>query len=317
MSQDLDRRIKLRDLHVLQAAAELGSMAKAAARLGITQPAVSYAVAELEHALGVPLLDRTSQGVAPTPYGRALLARSAIAFNELRRGISEIASLADPQTGELQIGTTPPMSAVASAVFNHLVRRYPRMRFELSVAGTDELLQQLRRRETELVISRLSPAVQDEDLRIETLFHDELAVICSKANRWARRENVALAELTAEPWVLPPPTGFLTQVMRSAFAAQGLALPQATVTTSSTYALGILVGHGDFLGIHPRAMLAAPEGHPLLAAVDVRLPETHGPIGLIALRDRSLSPIAELFRRSAVPIARAMQWQPMSGPRGE
>ena len=77
-------------------------------------------------------------------------------FNELRHGISEIASLADPEVGELRIGTTPPMSAVASAVFNRLVPRYPRMRFELSVGATDVLLRQLRQRDVEIVISRLA-----------------------------------------------------------------------------------------------------------------------------------------------------------------
>ena len=100
MDRNTDRRLKLRDLQVFQAAAETGSMAKAAAHMAITQPAVSYAISELEHAVGVPLLDRTSQGVTPTVYGRALLERSAIVFNELRHGISEIASLADPEVGD-------------------------------------------------------------------------------------------------------------------------------------------------------------------------------------------------------------------------
>ncbi|WP_291853870.1 LysR family transcriptional regulator [Bradyrhizobium sp.] len=303
----LDGRIKLRNLHVLQAAAETGSMAKAAAYLAITQPAVSYAISELEQAMGVPLLDRTSQGVSPTVYGLALLARSTIVFNELRHGISEIASLADPEVGELRIGTTPPMSAVASAVFNRLAPRYPRMRFELSVAGTDVLLRQLRQRDVEIVISRLAPSVRDDDLRIETLFHDELAVICSRNNKWARQRNVSLADLVPEAWVLPPPTGFLTQVMRAAFEAQGLEFPRATVTTSSTYAMSVLVGNGDFLAIHPNTMLTTPDKHPQLTSVDVRLPTTRGAIGLIALKDRSLSPVAGLFVQSAVPIGKAIQ----------
>jgi DNA-binding transcriptional LysR family regulator len=301
-STALDGRIKLRDLRVLQAAAQTGSMAKAAAHLAITQPAVSYAISELEHAVGVPLLERSSQGVTPTVYGRALLERSAIVFNELRHGISEIASLADPEVGELRIGTTPPMSAVASAVFNRLVPRYPRMRFELSVGATDALLRQLRQRDVEIVISRLAPSVRDDDLTIETLFHDELAVICSRQSKWARRRNVSLAELMPEPWVLPPPTGFLTQVMRGAFDEQGLEFPRATVTTSSTYALSVLVGNGQFLAIHPRTMLTTPKEHPQLTAVDVRLPTTRGAIGLIALKDRSLSPVAKLFAQSVAPV---------------
>lgn len=297
-----DRRIKLRDLQVFQVAAETGSMARAAAQLSITQPAVSYAVSELEHAVGAQLLDRTSQGVTPTVYGRALLARSAIVFNELRHGISEIASLIDPEVGELRIGTTPPMSAVASAVFNHLVPRYPRMRFELTVGPTDVLLRQLRQRDVEIVISRLASMAGNDDLSVETLFHDELVVICSRQSKWARRRNVSLAELVDEAWVFPPPAGFLTGIMRGEFEAQGLAFPRPTVTTSCTYSLSVLVGNGNFLGIHPRAMLTTPNQHPLLTAVDVGLPTTRGAIGLISLRDRSLSPVAKLFAKSVAPV---------------
>ena len=103
MNMDWDRRIgkriKLRDLHILQAAADAGSMVKAASNLAITQPAVSHAVAEMEHVLGVPLLERTPHGVTPTVYGRVLLECSRIVFNELRQGIDEIGSLADPSVG--------------------------------------------------------------------------------------------------------------------------------------------------------------------------------------------------------------------------
>jgi len=307
VDQNTNRRIKLRDLHVFQAAAETGSMAKAAAHLSITQPAVSYAISELEQVVGVPLLERSSQGVTPTVYGQALLARSAVIFNELRHGISEIASLADPEVGELRIGTPPPMSAVASAVFNRLVPRYPRMRFELTVGATDVLLRQLRQREVEIVISRLASMTGNDDLSVQTLFHDELAVLCSKRSKWARRRKVALAELVNEPWVFPHATGFLTGVMRTAFEEQGLAFPRATVITSSTYALSVLVGGGNFLGIHPRTMLTTPDEHPQLTAVDVRLPTTRGAIGMIALKDRLLSPVAKLFAESVAPVVQDIQ----------
>ena len=303
----IGRRIKLRDLHILQAAVEAGSMMKAASDLAITQPAVSYAIAEIEHALGVPLLDRTSQGVTPTVYGRALLARSAVVFNELRQGISEIKSLADPTVGELRIGTTPPMSAIASAVFNRLVPDHPHMTFELSVGPTDVLLRQLRQHDIELVISRLADSVREDDLSVETLFHDELAVLCGKRSKWARRRNVSLKELLPAPWVLPPRSGFLTQVIRRAFEEQGLEMPQATVTTTSTYALSVLVGNGPFLAVHPRTMLTTPSDHPQLTAVDVRLPTTRGPIALITLKGHALSPIAKLFLQSAASVVKPVR----------
>ena len=67
------QRLKLRDVRAFMAVAQSGSMGKAAAQLAVSQPAISKAIAGLEHTLGVPLLDRSIYGVEPTIYGRALL----------------------------------------------------------------------------------------------------------------------------------------------------------------------------------------------------------------------------------------------------
>ena len=77
------RRLKLRDLDILTVLIEAGSMGKAASRLNVSQPAVSKAIAELEHALGVRLVDRGRRGIMPTPYGLALQKRSVAIFLEL------------------------------------------------------------------------------------------------------------------------------------------------------------------------------------------------------------------------------------------
>jgi DNA-binding transcriptional LysR family regulator len=69
------RRLRLRDLDILMAIIETGSMGKAAKRLNVSQPAVSKAIVELEDALGVQLFDRGRRGVVPTPYGLALRKR--------------------------------------------------------------------------------------------------------------------------------------------------------------------------------------------------------------------------------------------------
>src|SRR5258708_1679081 len=78
------RRLKLRDVDILLAVIQTGSMGKAAAALNMSQPAVSKAIAYLEHTLGVRLLDRSRQGVEPTPYGRALIKRGVAMFDELQ-----------------------------------------------------------------------------------------------------------------------------------------------------------------------------------------------------------------------------------------
>src|SRR5215470_10109062 len=89
-------RIKLRHLQILMAVAQSGSMAKAADSLAISHPVISKAIAELERTLGVRLLDRGSQGVEPTMYGRTLVQCGVAVFDELRQGVKQVEFLADP-----------------------------------------------------------------------------------------------------------------------------------------------------------------------------------------------------------------------------
>src|SRR3954466_12500091 len=107
----IERRLKLHDMRVLMSVVQAGSMHRAAERLGTSQPAVSRSIAELEHALGVRLLDRSRWGVEPTHYGRAIIKRGVAVFDELRQGIKDVEFLADPTAGELRIGCTEAVAA--------------------------------------------------------------------------------------------------------------------------------------------------------------------------------------------------------------
>src|SRR5262245_20925484 len=105
-----------------------GSLSKAAQQLRVSHPAVSQIVADLEHTLGVKLCDRSTRGVEPTLYARALLARGRAAFDELRQGIRDIEHMADPTAGELTIGYT---LSIGDSVLPRIVERfsenYPRV----------------------------------------------------------------------------------------------------------------------------------------------------------------------------------------------
>ena len=105
------RRLKLRDLHILLAVVQRGSMAKAAAELAISQPAISKAISDIEHTLGLRLLDRGRNGIEPTVYGRALVRRGMAIFDELKQGVEELEFLADPTRGKLNIGSTESIAA--------------------------------------------------------------------------------------------------------------------------------------------------------------------------------------------------------------
>src|SRR5215213_2867149 len=103
----IGRRLKLRDLHILLAVVQQGSMAKAASELAISQPAVSKVIADVEHTLGLRLLERSRNGIEPTEYGRALVRHGVAIFDELKQGGRELEFLADPSSGEVRIGPTP------------------------------------------------------------------------------------------------------------------------------------------------------------------------------------------------------------------
>jgi len=104
LSDRIGLRMKLHDLHVLMAVVQAGNMSKAAALLNTTKPAISRSSAELERTVGVRLLDRNSQGVEVTEYGRALLDGGTAAFDDLRQAVKNINFLADPTAGEVRIG---------------------------------------------------------------------------------------------------------------------------------------------------------------------------------------------------------------------
>src|SRR6267142_2791057 len=121
LSDRIGRRMKLHDLHVLMSVVQMGSMGKAASLLNTTQSAISRSVADLEHAIGVRLLDRSRQGVEPTEYGRALLDGGAAVFDGLRQAVQKIEILADPTVGHVTVGGNEATSAaLLPAVFGRL-----------------------------------------------------------------------------------------------------------------------------------------------------------------------------------------------------
>ena len=216
----VSHRLKLRDLRLLLAVVEWGSMAKAAAHLNLTQSGVSKAIADMEHTLGVRLFDRTSQGVEPTLYGSALRKWGNAIFDDLRQGIKEIEYLADPTTGELRIGCTEAMTAgFVSDVIDRLTRQYPRL--VLRVTHDDPATLQnlhLRERKIEFAVGRIQTPFAEEDMTSEILFKEQAFVVAGIQNKWARRRKIELAELIDEPGPCRCPNPRLVPNFRRPFA---------------------------------------------------------------------------------------------------
>jgi DNA-binding transcriptional LysR family regulator len=143
----IERRLKLNDVRVFMAVVQAGSMNKAAENLGTSQPAVSRSIVNLEHALGVRILDRSPRGIAPTQFGRAIIRRGVAVFDELRQVVKDIEFLADPTAGELRIGCP---EAVAGgpvlAIEDRLTHRYPRIRFDIVTGPAPFVFRELTNR---------------------------------------------------------------------------------------------------------------------------------------------------------------------------
>ena len=309
LSDRIGRRMKLHDLHVLMAVVQTGSMSKAAALLNTTQPAISRSIAELERTVGVRLLERNPQGVEPTQYGRALLDGGVAVFDDLRQVVKNIEFLTDPTAGEVRIGCTPILAAsFVSAVVDRLSRRYPRIVFHLVTAYLEPLRRELSERNVDLLIVRRFGPTADERLDFEFLFDDSYVVAAGAQNQWVRRRRIELAELASEPWTLPPPKSVIGSIAIEAFRACGLDYPRTTVVTDSPAVRISLLATGRFVTIFPASVLRFPTIRSEIKVLPIKLQMAHVQNVIVTLKNRALSPVAQLFidraREVAKPLAR-------------
>jgi len=299
--------MKLHDLRVLMAVVQAGSMSKAAALLNTTQPAISRSIADLERTIGVRLLDRSPQGVEPTVYGRALLDGGVAVFDDLRQAAKNIEFLADPAAGEVRIGCTPLLAAsFVSTLIDRLSRRYPRIVFHVVTGYVEALHQELSERNVDLLMVWRFGLVADERLDFEFLFDDSCVVAAGAQSPWARRRRIGLAELTNESWVLPPPGSWIGSVAREAFRASGLDYPRTTVVTDSPQVRISLLATGRFVTIFPASAIRFPNPRPEIKALPVELPVARLANGIVTLKNRTLSPVAQLFIECAREVAKPL-----------
>jgi DNA-binding transcriptional LysR family regulator len=296
----VERRLKLHDMRVLMAVVEAGSMNKAAERLATSQPAISRSIAALEHTLGVQVLERNPSGIRATPYGEAIIRRGLAVFDELRQGIKDVEFLSDPTSGELAVGCSEyAASGPVLAIIDRLTRQHPGMVFDVVTAPVLSLYRDLTERRIELVMTRLVDIADRRNMTVETLFDDDIVVVAATHNPWAKRRRIDLAELVNETWTLPPHDTGLGAFARDAFRARNLEPPRTSVVTYSMHMTHRLLAIGRFLTMLPRYTLTMPGKHPSLKALPVKLANARAPMAIITLKNRSLSPLAELFIRTA------------------
>jgi DNA-binding transcriptional LysR family regulator len=293
----IGRRLKLRDLHILLAVVQSRSMARAASELAISQPAVSKAIAEMEHTLGLRLLDRTRRGVEPTSYGRVLIRRGLAIFDELKQAAQELDFLADPSVGELRIGSSESMAAgLLPAIIDRFSRQYPRVALTIAQAVFATMqYRELRDRNVDLLFGRVFAPSAEDDLQAELLCDDQLVVVAGSQSRWARSRRFGLSNLDREQWILPPADSLQGVSTAEVFRASGLDMPRAPLTTLSVHVSLQLVTTGRFVAMLPGSILRFGGSHWPVKVLPIKLPIQPRPVAIMSLKDRTLSPVAQRF----------------------
>jgi DNA-binding transcriptional LysR family regulator len=304
----IGRRVRLRDLHVLLAVAERGSMAKASEHLAISHPVVSKTISDLEHTLGVKLFDRSAQGVELTIYGKALLRCGVNVFDEMRQGLKQIETLADPTTGELRIGSPEIiMAGLLPQIIERFSRQHPQIKLHAVFENAAMLqFQQLRERNIDFLIARTSQLSAADDLATEILFDEPFLAVAGTSSRWARARALRLDQLMGESWILPPYDSVAGSLLLQLFRANNVEPPEPSIATLSVQLTVTLIAGGRFVGLLPRSTAQFNAKRVGLKILPMQLPGARIAAGVITVKNRTLSPLADLFIDCARDVAKSI-----------
>jgi DNA-binding transcriptional LysR family regulator len=226
-------------------------------------------------------------------------------FDDLRQGIRNIEFLADPTVAEIRIASNETLIAgFLPAVFGRLRRQHSGIAVHVTpIPAPSEQQRELRERKVDFVIGRIPPSV-DEDIAADILFNERTFVVAGPKSRWARRRKIELAELADESWSLPSPDTLVGSLVADAFRANGMRFPPRGAAMGTLHLFSALVASEPFLAIVPGSLLRF--GPTPLRVLPVKLPVPAWPVGIMTLKNRTISPVAKLFIENARDVAKPL-----------
>jgi DNA-binding transcriptional LysR family regulator len=252
-------RLRLRDLLLLEHLHDLGTLTEAAARLHVTQSAITQAVHSLEEGFGRPLVVRGRRGVTLTSAGAAALVHLRVARHEMMAALS---AAADPGTLELRIGALPlTLVRPLPDALARLRERVPHVHVRLVEDTVPNLWRQLEAGEHDAIVCRLPSSSEQQRLPAgvahRTVGHETLVLVCGRGHPLARRRKPSLPLLRRYDWVLPPEGSYTRLAIEQLFLRAGLNAPRAAVTSMSFHANLRLAAEGSLLAMAPRSAALA------------------------------------------------------------
>jgi len=196
---------------------------------------------------------------------------------------------------------------IVPTVIDRLVQQHPRLIFHVMQAAPTTLrYRELPERRIEFAIGRVEGPIPGDDVEIEVLYNEQTFVVAGRQSRWAGRRKIKLAELVDEPWSLQTPDSFARTLLTDAFQVSGLPPPRVNAVSYSMPLHNALLASGHFLSVMPGSLLQFSAALISYKVLPVELPVRLAPVGIITLKNRTPSPVAQLFIDHAREIAKPL-----------
>ncbi len=285
--------MNLRQLRTFALIAEHGSIRAAARALSVTQPAATRSLRELETSVGVDLVRRSVKGVELTTYGEALYKRAVVILQETRRAREEIGQMRDGEGGTLNLAVSSAALVVVPAALSAFRARMPRVAVSFNEVAPPHSHEQLESGRYDLLVQTEYDGDVGDRFCHHTLFLLPVA-IGGRVGHPLRRAN-SLADLQDALWVVPGNAGAPTNLLRLAFAAQGLPPPPDIIACQSIAVALAIMAESDALGIFVRPLFE----HHLLPPQMRMMPLKHelpaARVSVVTRADSPLTPAAQCF----------------------
>ena len=291
----LDQRLRLPLLRAVDAIETHRSLLKASVALGISQPALTKNLHELEDLLQLRLFDRHSRGVRPTEAGTVFVRSARRILAELRRLDGDLDLLSGPGGGAITLGALPVAAAgVLPGALARLKAAHPGITVRLQQGRTEELLPLLASGELDMIEGRLYEPPTPDGFKREALWAEPVSILARAGHPLLAAERVSLDGLRRYDLVLPTITQRVGQEIEHLLALLGI--DPARSLRSSSYGFIREMLHGtDLLSVMPRLMMVGDLMRGTLRVVPLPIPAPDRPAGLILPSGGALPPAALAF----------------------
>lgn len=293
-SRILDRvisRLKFKQLRLLVAVGQHGSIQHAARDLNTSQPAATKMIRDLELDFEVKLFERTNRGVIPTPFGEALIRHGKLIFAQVSSAAQELEDLAEGNSGRIVVGTLLAASSqlLPAAIERVLIDR-PKIAIKVVDGTNDVLMPDLHAGEIDLVVGRLSSHRHRSNLVQEKLFEERIVAVTGPHHPIADVQSVTFSMLRKYQWILPTTETTLRRQLDQFFLTQDQYIPPVTLESVSYLTNRALMQSHDFIGVMPAHVVDQDIANGALKSLDWAVPFGAGPVGVSYRKDGQLSP---------------------------